>query len=78
MSDDKTVDWDMLMQFGLGVLGLAPRDFWDMTPRELTAATSGHLGNATRSSRMDRTALTSLLERHPDETLSAGSNPHGE
>lgn len=26
------------MAFGLGILRLAPRDFWAMTPRELAAA----------------------------------------
>lgn len=28
------------MQFGLGVLRLAPKDFWAMSPRELAAAHS--------------------------------------
>jgi uncharacterized phage protein (TIGR02216 family) len=30
--------WQRLMELGLGVLRLAPQDFWNSTPREIAAA----------------------------------------
>jgi uncharacterized phage protein (TIGR02216 family) len=32
------------MSLGLGVLRLAPRDFWSMTPRELALSAEGLFG----------------------------------
>ena len=47
-------DWDLLMRFGLGALGLAPKDFWRMTPRELEAAmTAATPKAAARQSKKD-------------------------
>jgi uncharacterized phage protein (TIGR02216 family) len=49
------------MNAGLGLLRLAPRDFWAMTPRELTAA----LGR--RPGRMSRDTLSRLMKEFPDD-----------
>jgi uncharacterized phage protein (TIGR02216 family) len=51
---------------GLGHLGLAPRDFWAMTPRELDAALRGHYGLAADAGPLDRAALLRLMGAFPD------------
>jgi uncharacterized phage protein (TIGR02216 family) len=51
---------------GLGHLGLAPRDFWAMTPRELDAALRGHYGLTAATQPLSRTALTTLMQAFPD------------
>lgn len=68
---DPPVDWDLLMRFGLGVLGLAPRDFWDMSPTEFSAAARGRAGNLTgAAARLDRDELAALIARFPDKERS--------
>ncbi len=51
---------------GLGHLGLAPRDFWAMTPRELDAALRGHFGLAPAAIPLTQTTLRSLMRAFPD------------
>lgn len=51
------------MTFGLGVLRLAPDQFWRMTPREV--AIIG--GTLTRhAAPIDRAAFAHLMTRYPD------------
>jgi uncharacterized phage protein (TIGR02216 family) len=52
------------MAFGLGVLRLAPRDFWSMTPRELDRAAEGVYGRASRPP--SRAALDEMMRDFPD------------
>jgi uncharacterized phage protein (TIGR02216 family) len=52
------------MAFGLGRLGLASRDFWAMTPRELAAAAEGVFG--VPQDPLTRDALDALVARYPD------------
>lgn len=54
-----------MIGFGLGVLRLAPADFWAMTPREL-AAVIGHLAPVHRSAPLRRDEFAALLNRYPD------------
>jgi len=54
------------MALGLGVLGLAPRDFWAMTPRELDAVLRGRLGDGARGPSLSRHELASLMQQFPD------------
>jgi uncharacterized phage protein (TIGR02216 family) len=54
------------MGFGLGVLRLAPDDFWRMTPRELAAAMEAVLGS--HAGELDRGAFDALRMRFPDAT----------
>lgn len=56
--------WAAAMGFGLGVLRLAPRDFWAMTPRELASAWGAIMGE--RGGPLGRSDLNSLMERFPD------------
>jgi uncharacterized phage protein (TIGR02216 family) len=55
------------MALGLGLLRLAPRDFWSMTPRELDAALTGLFGSAHLDTPTTRTTLTALMNRYPDQ-----------
>ena len=55
------------MAFGLGLLGLAPREFWSMTPRELDAALAGRFGRAQRAAVPSSRDLAALMSRFPDE-----------
>jgi uncharacterized phage protein (TIGR02216 family) len=57
------------MAMGLGVLGLPPRDFWAMTPKELAAAIRGRTGSGPAPA-MTRGDLDALLARFPDEGMS--------
>ncbi len=56
--------WTEAMQFGFGVLRLAPDAFWRMTPRELAQAIIAVRGAAARP--IDRAALDALVRRFPD------------
>ncbi|MEG6510091.1 phage tail assembly chaperone [Methyloligella sp. 2.7D] len=54
------------MEAGLGVLRLAPCDFWAMTPRELDAALRGAFGAPGPAMRLGRDQLEALMARFPD------------
>lgn len=56
--------WGDAMRFGLGVLRLAPREFWAMTPRELAAAWGALVGD--RGGPLGRPELGVMMERFPD------------
>lgn len=62
------LDWAGLMQAGLtraslGGLGLAPREFWDLTPAELALMLGIEPG---RGGGMSRAGLEALMARFPD------------
>lgn len=59
-------NWDLLMRFGLGVLGLGPTEFWKMTPIEFEAAVKGRLGQLSDTAPFSRDRLDALLQRFPD------------
>ena len=54
-----------MMAAGLGLLRLAPRDFWCMTPRELDTALRGLLGPSPAPP-LARSTLADLMSRYPD------------
>ncbi len=54
------------MAIGLGVLGLAPRDFWALTPRELDAALRGRFGSGEAASPLTRAEVDGLMQQFPD------------
>ena len=56
--------WPAVMAFGLGVLRLAPREFWAMTPRELAAAHVGLGGSV--GPPLPRATLDRLMQAYPD------------
>jgi len=45
--------WDYLQKIGLGVLGLAPEIFWDMTQREFWNCLEGYYENEEGRDRRD-------------------------
>jgi len=55
--------WKQAIGFGLGVLRLAPEQFWRMTPRELAYAIKAVSG---RGAPLDRAALADMMTRYPD------------
>lgn len=59
--------WADAMRLGLGILRLAPKEFWGMTPRELAAAYEGVVGITARSTPLGRTNLEALMQRFPDK-----------
>lgn len=65
--DDTRFDWDMLMRFGLGALGLGPREFWAMTPREFDAAVKGRLGVFDDARPINRAGFAALSAQFPDQ-----------
>lgn len=58
--------WDEAMRLGFGVLRLSSREFWGLTPRELSAAFEGVSGRA-RGGAPGREALAGLMAAFPDE-----------
>jgi uncharacterized phage protein (TIGR02216 family) len=54
------------MAFGIGRLGLSPRELWRATPRELSAAARGLVGDGVGPA-MARATLAALAARFPDE-----------
>lgn len=56
--------WARAIGFGLGVLRLAPAQFWQMTPRELAYAIEAVSG---RSAPLERAELNHLMTRYPDD-----------
>lgn len=60
----KPFPWDEAMQFGFGVLRLAPQAFWQMTPRELSQAVIAVRGAAVTP--IDRGGLEQLMQSFPD------------
>lgn len=67
MSEREEFDWTLLMKFGLGALGLAPRDFWRMTPAEFDAAVKGKFGQFDEVVGMSQAKLSALAAKFPDE-----------
>ena len=53
------------MSFGLGVLRLAPGEFWAMTPRELAAASRPLAERAPEI--LSRTRLDEQMRAYPDK-----------
>jgi uncharacterized phage protein (TIGR02216 family) len=59
--------WDDAIAAGLGTLRLPPRDFWQMTPRELALALRGAAGFSGAAPRFSRNDLGELMRQFPDK-----------
>lgn len=55
-------DWPVLLRAGLRGLGLAPRDFWALTPAELRLM----LGEDSGAAPLGRARLDELMRAYPD------------
>ena len=62
--DGAAFPWDAVMAVGLGVLQLAPSEFWRMTPREFASAIAPFL--PARPVPIGRARLASLMQQFPD------------
>lgn len=56
-------DWPALMRAGIRGLGLAPCEFWDLTPAELQVL----LGEGSGGQPMGRARLDQLMAAFPDQ-----------
>ncbi len=64
------------MALGLGLLRLPPRQFWEMTPREIAAAMRGLAGDSAAIAPPTRSDLAHL-EDHFRDRLSRPGGSHG-
>jgi uncharacterized phage protein (TIGR02216 family) len=62
------------MELGLGRLGRSPREFWEMTPRELEAAIAGAIGIGPQP--LSRGDLDRLISRFPDAATQDDGHGH--
>lgn len=60
MSPQEKFPWARVMELGMGVLRLSPREFWNATPREIAAALGGPAPSLARG------LLEDLMKRYPD------------
>jgi uncharacterized phage protein (TIGR02216 family) len=60
-AENQGFPWRRMMELGLGVMGLSPRDFWAATPREIAAAFPARQRNA-----LGRAELDDLMKQFPD------------
>jgi len=63
MSGRPGFDWPALMRAGIGEMGLAPEDFWRLSPAEFLMLSGG-----TGPAPMGRSAFEALAARFPDGT----------
>lgn len=61
--------WEEAMQFGFGVLRLAPHQFWRMTPRELAAAFRAFERASASVAAPERRVLAGLMRAYPDNEV---------
>ena len=73
MSPLQPFPWAQAIGFGLGVLRLAPEQFWKMTPRELAHAIEAVTGRG--SAPLPRETLNRLMTRFPDGARLDGPRP---
>lgn len=57
--------WQQVMGAAFGQMGLSPKTFWTMTPRELAAALSW-LEGGDQVAALSRTGLGDLMTQYPD------------
>ena len=52
----------------VGMMGMRPMDFWDLSPREMYLAIKGfkQFNGANKEKPMDRAELDDLMELYPD------------
>lgn len=74
MAEARHFDWPALMRLGLRGLNLTPRDFWALTPAELTLK----LGLDGSDAPMGRARLDELAQAFPDRASLAADQLKGE
>jgi len=68
MSQPNEIDWSRLYEICVGMIGIQPNQFWEMSPVEVNLAIAGfkefHGGQT--ADPMSRGELDRLMELHPD------------
>ena len=68
MSQNDEIDWSRLYEICVGMMGIPPNQFWDISPVEVNLAVAGfkefHGGKTTEP--MTKGELEELMELHPD------------
>jgi uncharacterized phage protein (TIGR02216 family) len=68
MRQNDDIDWSRLFEVCVGMIGIPPQQFWEMTPVEVALAISGfkefHGGKS--ADPMTKGELEKLMELHPD------------
>ncbi len=57
--------WQLAMSIAFGRLGISPKNFWAMTPRELAAALEPICGGVPGAT-LTQPGLAELMARYPD------------
>ncbi|RIK87167.1 MAG: hypothetical protein DCC69_05025 [Hyphomicrobiales bacterium] len=65
--DARRFPWDELIGLGLGLLRLAPRDFWAATPREMAHVLRLYAGSGGEAGPPGRQSLLALMALFPDD-----------
>ena len=60
--DRKAFPWPEIYRVGVVILGLTPKDLWDLTPRELAL----FLGETPSDPTALRTSLMTMMNQYPD------------
>jgi len=62
------IDWQRLYQVCVGMIGIQPDSFWDMSPREIYLAIDGfkEFNGAQSDKPLSKNELEELMELHPD------------
>ena len=62
------IDWQRLYQVCVGMMGIQPTQFWNMTPREIYLAIAGfkEFHGVQDPTPMTTDELGKLMELHPD------------
>jgi|VirMetMinimDraft_7_1064189.scaffolds.fasta_scaffold12629_10 uncharacterized phage protein (TIGR02216 family) len=68
MSRNDDIDWSRLYEVCVGMIGIPPSQFWDMSPIEVNLAVSGfkELHGGRKDDPMSKGELEELMELHPD------------
>ena len=62
------INWQRLYQVCVGMMGIQPDRFWDMSPREIFLAIDGfkEFNGVEESAPLTKNELEQLMELHPD------------
>ena len=62
------IDWQRLYKVCVGMMGIQPTQFWNMTPREIYLAIAGfkEFHGVQDTTPMTKDELGKLMELHPD------------
>ena len=68
MNADTGINWISYLRICVGMMGMRPVDFWNISPREMYAAMSGFRSfhSAERDEPMTKDSLEEMMELYPD------------